>query len=76
MEHPDLNFLIQREIQDDRIRKAQNRRQMPRSIAIHPIRRMAGSVLIAMGTRLAPSLRPPASRPAIGGVALAGRNGR
>jgi hypothetical protein len=73
MEHPDLSFLIQREIQNDRIRKAHERRQMPVTIAIHPFRRIAGSFLIAMGTRLAPSQRPTYGRPAIGGVALAGR---
>lgn len=76
MEHPELSYLIQREIQNDRIRKAGNRRQMPRSIAIHPVRRMTGRFLIAMGTRLAPGPRPAASRPAIGGVALAGRGDR
>lgn len=76
MEHPDLNFLIQREIQNDRIRKAQNRRQMPRHIAIHPFRRIAGAFLIAVGSRIAASPRTPATRPAIGGVALAGRGDR
>lgn len=73
MEHPDLNFLIQREIQHDRIERARIQRQKPTSIAVHPFRRIAGTVLIAMGTRLAPSSRPAASRPAVGGVALAGR---
>lgn len=73
MEHPELSYLIQCEIQNDRIRAARNRRQMPRSASVHPVRRIAGSFLIAMGTRLAPSPRPVASRPAIGGAALAGR---
>ena len=73
MEHPELNFLIQREIQNDRIRKAQDRRQMLQRVEVHPVRRMVGSFLIAMGSRLAPSPRPTASRPAIGGVAMAGR---
>jgi hypothetical protein len=73
MEHPDLNFLIQREIQRDRIEQARVKRQMPIAIPTHPLRRTAGAFLIAVGTRLAPSPRQAAGRPAIGGVALAGR---
>ena len=71
MEHPDLNFMIQREIQNDRLREARAERLMPKSIAIHPFRHAAGRVLIAMGTRIAAAPRQAA--PAIGGVALAGR---
>lgn len=76
MEHPDLNFLIQREIQNDRIREARSERLMPKSIAIHPFRRIAGRFLITMGNRIAATPRPITSKPVIGGVALAGRNGR
>jgi hypothetical protein len=76
MEHPDLNFLIQREIQNDRIREARSERLMPKSIAIHPFRRIAGGFLITMGNKIAATQRPITSKPAIGGVALAGRNGR
>jgi hypothetical protein len=76
MEHPDLNFLIQREIQDDRIRQARAQRLTPKSIAIHPFRRIAGGFLITMGNKIAATQRPITSKPAIGGVALAGRNGR
>ena len=76
MQHPDLNFLILREIQNDRVREGRNQRLTPKSIATHPFRRIAGSFLIAMGTRLAATPRPAASRPAIGGVALAGRSDR
>jgi hypothetical protein len=73
MEHPDLNFLILREIQNDRLREARAERRKPTSTAIHPLRRIAGSFLIAMGNRIAASPRPATGRPAIGGVALAGR---
>jgi hypothetical protein len=73
MEHPDLNFLIQREIQNDRIRAANARRQVPEPITTHPLRRIAGGILITMGSKIAATPRPAAGRPAIGGVALAGR---
>lgn len=76
MEHPDLNYLIQREIQRDRIRNASTARLMPQAIAIHPLRQHAGRVLIAMGTRLAATPRPVTTRPAIGGIAIAGRPDR
>ena len=73
MDHPDLNYLIQREILNDRIREGCHQRLMPPSSAVHPVRRFAGQLLVRMGTRLAPTPRPVASRPAIGGIALAGR---
>jgi hypothetical protein len=72
MQHPDLDFLIQREIQRDRIREAHSDRLMPKP-AIHPFRRIAGRALIAMGNRIAAAPRPTVSQPGIGGVALAGR---
>ncbi len=73
MEHPDLNFLIQREIQNDRIREGRDRRSMLQTISIHPFRHIAGNFLIVMGSKIAATPRPAANRPAIGGVALAGR---
>jgi hypothetical protein len=73
MQHPELSYLIQREIQRDRIHQASARRLLPQLVSIHPLRLLAGRALIEMGSRIAATPRPAARRPAIGGIAIAGR---
>jgi hypothetical protein len=73
MEHPDLNFLITREILQDRIREGSRQRLLPNPISVSPIRRVTGQALIAIGSRIAARPRPISPRPGIGGVSIVGR---
>lgn len=73
MQHPDLNFLIQKSIQADRIRTAANNRRIPASNHVNRIRIMTGNALVRIGARIAPEPRPTSTRSPVGEISIAGR---
>lgn len=73
MQHPDLNFLIQKSIQEDRIRTAATERRIPASHRVNRIRVMTGNALVRIGARIAPEPRPISTRSPVREISLAGR---